>query len=648
MSNKVHWNLNSKDIKNILDNYITDFNKLIEKILNLPKNKQTFSNTFKEFNKYINNNHFKINMIIFLQNIIDDEDILNASVEAEKTINEYNINFNMRNDLYNLAKKIWNEENKSLIGEDLIYLQDILKAFHRNGVELDKQSQEQLKSLNTELSNLCTEYSINIAKDSTTIQLTKEELDGLPELFFNNLDAPINEDELGGGDVKMYTLTAKYPHVFPILEKATNEETRKKVEIMFNSRCKENMPILFRIIQLRQQIASLLGYKTWADYVLEENMANTPNKVSVFLSKLSDKLKVLREKELKIMESKKGDIIYQYDWRYYLDQEIIEKYKVDSDIIREYFQLENVLKHMLSYFEKIFELKFVKNNNKLWHPDVQEWEVYNNKDNIPIGKFYFDLFPRNNKFSHAACFSLKYATVDAPYCICAMLCNFNSPSNDIPSLLSHNEVETLYHEFGHVMHNICSKTYYVEYSGTQTERDFIEAPSQMLENWCWEFSTIKELSSHYKTNKKMPDNMINKLIATRYVGSGLINCRQLTLGITDQLIHTQNIDNIQNLEDIYNKISNELMGIPSNSNTYNLATFGHIAGGYDAQYYGYMWSKVYAEDMYVHFKELNSKGGIQFRKKVLEKGGSIDAIELVYDFLGRDVDNTAFLKRLGL
>jgi thimet oligopeptidase len=649
MNNIDEWNIDEQDIKNVVDTYIENYNKLISNILSIPINEQKFSNTFAIINKYQIENHFAVNKVIFLQNVLSNENIINASIDAEKKINEFNININMRPDLYELAKRIWDKEHKLLSGENIRYLEDILNIFHRNGLDLDKNIQEQIKLLNNELSNLCTEYSVNLMSDSSTIQFTRKELEGLPELFFENIKLPIDDnDEIGGNSNELFTLTTKYPHVFPILEKAKLEETRKKMEFIFNTRCKNNINILFKIIQLRQQIANLLGYKTWADYVLEDNMAKSSQKVLIFLSKLVEKLKPLRDKELNMMKSKKGDTIYQHDWRYYLDQEIMENYNIDSELIREYFPLNNVLKHMLNYFQKIFGLKFIKEEEKAWHEDVETWLVHDIKEKRIIGKFYFDLFPRDNKFTHAACFSLKYATNDDSYCICAMVCNFNNPVNDIPSLLAHNEVETLYHEFGHVMHNICSRTTYVEYSGTQTERDFVEAPSQMLENWCWEFSTIKKISKHYKTNKQLSDDLINKLIATRYVGSGITNCRQLVLALTDQIIHSQNFETAQELEDVYNKNCTDIMGITNNPDMYYLSIFGHLAGGYDAQYYGYMWSKVYAEDMYEHFKNLGSKGGILFRKKILEFGGAKDGSELVYLFLGRDVDNTMFLKRLGI
>jgi thimet oligopeptidase len=635
------WCHTPQQINDTVNNYIRDYNALITAILALPDEQQTFGNTFVLFDDFTIRNQFDIHRIIFLQHVSENEEIRKASTAAEKKLREFFINTNMRDDLYQLTLKIYEREASNLQGEDLLFLNDQMRDNKRNGLHLDKETKEKLKSLNEKLANLCSDFSMNIAADKTTIQFTRKELDGLPETFFNNLE--YNDDK--------YTLKMKYPHVLPVLDKAHYEKTRQEMERAFNSRCRPNMAILFNILQLRKEIANLLGYSTWSDYTLEINMAKSVNVVKGFLTSLVDKLTILRDKELEKMAKRKGGPIQAYDLRYFSELDKIENYNIDSEKVREYFPLNHVLTNMFRYYEQLLGLRFTRGLKDTWHQDAWEWLVYDKSENKIIGKFYLDLYPRDNKFTHAACFPLKFATHADPYAVCAMLCNFRKPTDNLPSLLSHSEVETLYHEFGHVMHNICARTYYLQYSGTQTSRDFVEAPSQMLENWCWEYSTIKELSKHYSTGEPMPDDMIKKIISSRYANSGLTNCRQLTLGIVDLLLHTQKINSEEDIYKLYEDVCINISGLPNTPGTCKLATFGHIAGGYDSQYYGYMWSKVFADDIYNKLKadlEINPNAGIKYRNKVLAWGGSRDAYQFIQEYLEREPEPSAFFRNLGL
>jgi Zn-dependent oligopeptidase len=314
-------------------------------------------------------------------------------------------------------------------------------------------------------------------------------------------------------------------------------------------------------------------------------------------------------------------------------------------MIKEYFALDDVLHHMFNNFQKLLGMRFVRGLKSAWCDDVWEWLVYDKQKNKIIGKFYLDLFYRSNKFPHMACFSLKHSTFYDQYAVAAVVCNFTKEDNML--LLTHSDVESLYHEFGHVMHNMCGTTKYLDFSGTQTERDFVEMPSQMLENWCWEFDTIKKLSKHYKTGESMPDDMIHNLINTRHIDSGISNCKQLVYAMIDQVLHTETFSSPEEIIDKYYELHEEILGIPCQNDTFALANFGHIVGGYDAQYYGYLWSKVYADDIY---RELisNSNNDTKYKKEILEFGGSKDAIDMIYSFLGRKPSNEAFLRNLGI
>lgn len=637
----VAWSISAEQINKMVKEYIRNYNGLLTAIMALPINEKNFNNTIWILEQFRIKNDFDINKITFLHYVSEDKDIIAASLQAEKDLNKFEIETNMRRDLYNLYMYISEQEN-ILDADDAKYLEHSLRLFKRNGLHLPNDIYNEVKAINIELSDLCIEYEHNIDSDTTTIQLTRDELDGLPDTFFTTLEkvTTVSESEL-------FTITTKYPHIIPIWENAKNEDTRRKVSLMYNSRCGQNLEILFKIIKLRQRLATILGYDSWANYILDMDMAKSSKIVGDFLNDLVTQLKPLRDNEIDCIYKMKKGKVQQHDIRYYMNKLKQDEYAVDHNIIRDYFPLDNVLKYMFKYFEALLHVRFTRGLKDSWNQDVWEWLVYDNATSKIIGKFYLDLFPRDTKFSHAACFPLKYRTHLDPYAICALVCNFTKPANNSPSLLSHEEVETLYHEFGHAMHNICALTKYSIFAGTKTQRDFVEMPSQMLENLCWEFNMLKKMSCHYKTKTPMSDELINALIATRNIGSGLSNSNQLLLGLTDQYIHTQEIKKVDDLMENYNKLFVDIIGLPVVPEYNKLAIFAHIVSGYDARYYGYLWSKVYADDIYEELKN-NSKNSKEYRSKILEPGGSQNAIDMVYNFLGRKPSNKAFLKNLGI
>lgn len=392
-------------------------------------------------------------------------------------------------------------------------------------------------------------------------------------------------------------------------------------------------------------------------------MAKTPETVLEFLTTLRGKLVPLAQKEIvKLISLKKAEkqttkeeTLNAWDTQYYSRILLETEYAVDEEKIKEYFSFESVTKEMLNIYETILGLKFEKiANNNGWNADVKLIKVSNASDGNLVGHLYLDLFPRDGKYTHAACFDLipGYEMMDGSrnYPICAIVANFGKPTSTKPSLLTENEVVTYFHELGHAMHQLCAHTKFSRFHGTNVETDFVEAPSQMLENWCYNPQALKKLSKHYLNEEPLPSKYIEALINAKNVNAGLHNLRQIFFGIFDMTIHSSN-DKVDVIS-LWSQLKSEITMISDHPGTHAASTFGHMMGGYDAGYYGYLWSQVFSADMfYTRFHKEgvdNVKTGAEYRRCILKPGGSKDAMDMIKDFLGRAPTQEAFLKSIGL
>ena len=510
-----------------------------------------------------------------------------------------------------------------------------------------------MRALSDELVSLGVAFQKNINEWDDGILVTREELADLPEPFI----ASLRTEEVDGET--RYRVSLDYPEIFPFMGKARSAALRR--ELFAKEQVKggsANVEVLERALAARQEMASLLGYDSWASYAHEVCMTKERERVAAFLTDLRGKLAVKAEADLALMAEVKGGPVDIWDWRYCHDQLLQTRYAVDDFEVAQYFPLDACLEGLFAVCERLLGVRFEpRPDAPVWHEDVQAFDVYEaNADAMDDGgeafaRFYMDLFPRPNTYGHAAAFTLRSGRrlADGSYQkpVSAIVANFTKPTAETPSLLRHSEVEVLFHEFGHILHQTLTRATYGRFSGTSTERDFVEAPSQMLEHWVWDREVLASFTRHHETGEPLPDSLLDAMLAAKTLSSGVMTVRQLYFAHLDQAYHAPDFtgDSTAATESLH-----EITGFPYTPGTHFQSGWGHLFG-YDARYYGYLWSHVFGDDMFTRFEEaglLNADLGAEYRRTVLERGGSVDGDQLVRDFLGREPNSDAFLRGLGL
>lgn len=521
-----------------------------------------------------------------------------------------------------------------------------LKNFHRNGLDLDAKGQERLRQLNEELTKLSLEFDGNLAESHLTLEVTPKQLDGLPSSFLAS--HPANKD----GKV---VLTTDYPDYYPVLTYAKDRKVALDLYKLFENRAADkNVAVLDKILALRAEKAKLLGYATWADYVLEPRMAKDPKTVATFLDGLRQHLAKKGKAELAEIRAahvklggKATDDIPPSD-RLYLEDRVREaKYGLDSKEVSKYFEVRRVKDGLLEITSRMFGIKYrPATDAPTWHPDVEAMEVMDEASGKVLGRFYFDLYPRDGKYKHAAVFSIRDTTKmpdgSRLMPIAAIECNFPKPGGAAPALMSHQDAVTFFHEFGHVLHHMLSESELSTFAGTNVARDFVESPSQMLEEWAWSKETLALFARHHDTNAPLPAALHAAMLRSRSFGRALATQRQLYLAALDQAYHTRPppFDTTKVLAEI----NDAYTPFKYVEGTHFQASFGHLIG-YDAGYYGYQWALSIAQDLFTRFKKeglLNRRTALLYRANVLAPGDGDDATKLVAKFLGRPPSDAAY------
>lgn len=637
--------------------------KEIDAIVNNPA-KPTFQNTIVALED-AGQTLSRVTPILFHLNSAETTPELQKTVrEASPLLTEYGNDISLNEKLFARVKAVWDQKDKlKLNTEDQMLLEKTYKGFSRNGANLSEADKEKLRGINKELSQLSIEFNEHNLDETNAYSLLvtdEKDLAGLPEYVKEAAKAVAKKQNKEG-----WVFTLQAPSYGPFMQYAENRELRKKLWLAYNKRGfngdkNDNQAVIQKIVKLRHDKATLLGYKTWADYILEERMAENPKTVMDFEKNVLSYAKPAAEREIKeLTEYAKAqgypeNTLQRWDVSFYSEKLKKEKYSINDELLKPYFKLENVLDGLFTLTNKLYGLTFKERKDiPTWNPEVKTYEIIDAKGNL-LAIWYGDYFPRPGKRAGAWNSGTRSQHFEGgkdirPHVL--NVCNFTRPTETMPSLLTFREVETLFHEFGHALHAMSSHVKYDALSGTSVPWDFVELPSQFMENFCLEPEVLKLFAKHYKTGEVIPQEYIEKLKASSNFMAGVGTARQINLGLTDMAWHGQ-VPTNESVAQVEAKVAAQTEVLPLVEGTAVSPAFAHIfAGGYSAGYYSYMWSEVLDADAFELFKEkgiFNKEVSQSFLSNVLSKGGTEKPMILYKRFRGREPKPEAMLKRAGL
>ena len=630
----------------------------------LSKKNTTFKNTIEALD-YSGLKLDRITSIFFNINAAEtSKEIQDIAVTLSPELSELK-NYILLNDkLYKKVKTVYNLTDKnSLSNEENTLLKNTYKSFLRNGANLSNKDKNKLRKLDIMLGKLSLNFGQNLLKETNEYELLISDEKKLDGLSHDHKEAA--KMLAKSKNKKGWLFTLDYPSFSALITYCKNRSLRKEITIAFGQRAfknneSDNQKVILEIINLRYQKAILLGYKSYSEYVLEERMAKNTKNVMNFLDGLVEKVKPVAKKEFKVLENYAKSIdnidnLEKWDISFYTEMYKKHKYDVDQEELKPYFSLTNVLNGVFEISNKLYGLNFKKISTiDTYNDEVNTYEVKDEKNNF-IALLYTDFHPRKGKRGGAWMTSYKPQYIfknnnQRPHI--SIVCNFTRPIKNKPSLLTFNEVTTLFHEFGHALHGILANTKFKSLSGTNVSWDFVELPSQIFENWCYEEEALNIFAFHYKTKKLIPIKLINKIKESANYNQASQTLRQLSLAILDMNWHNINPINIKSVKEHEHKILKKLTFIKDLNVTCTSTSFSHIfQGGYSSGYYSYKWAEVLDADAFEYFKEkgiFNKSIASKFKDNILSKGGTQDPMDLYIKFRGRKPNINALLNRAGI
>ncbi|MDD4293275.1 MAG: M3 family metallopeptidase [Bacteroidales bacterium] len=623
----------------------------------------TFANTVEAL-EYSGRTLTNISSIFFnLNEAATDSVMQSIALEVSPMLTDYSNDIMLNEKLFARIKSVYDSKDSlKLNPEQARLLEETYKGFVRNGSNLAGEDKAKFKEINKELSQLGLQFGQNVLAATNKFFLTitdSSQLKGLPD-YVKEMGAAEAKEK----SVKGWVFTLQAPSYGPFMQYSENRELKEKMWKASNTKAFkdefDNREIVKKIAGLRIERANLLGFATHADYVLDENMAKNPKTVNAFLKDLLDRTLPYAKQDVAEVEKYAQSTGFEgklmpWDFSYYSEKYKNEKFAVNDELLKPYFKLENVQTAIFALADSLYGLKFKENKDTpVYHPDVKAYEVYDASGRF-MSLLYMDFFPRASKRGGAWMTSFRDMSVEKgvekrPFV--SLVCNFTKPTETSPSLLTHYELTTLLHEFGHALHGMLAEGTYPSITGTNVARDFVELPSQIMENWAFKKEFLSSFAKHYQTGEAIPDELINKIIAAKNYLSGYTNIRQLSFGINDMAWHSLTKVPSTSVEAFEKDAIKATQLLPAVDSTCFTTSFSHIfAGGYSAGYYSYKWAEVLEADAFSLFEEkgiFSKEVAASFRDNILSKGNLMDADVLYRNFRGRDPKPEALLVKLGM
>ncbi len=647
-----------EDIQDRANRAIEDSQKELDALLAIPHSERTFANTALAYDRL--GSHFGIlcSPISVTKMVTNSDEMRQAAQEAILKIQGFAVDAFTNTEIYNAFKGYLdgNKKNETLSAEEQYFLDETMRGFVHSGLALPEKELEALKVVKKELAKLSLQFSTNIATDKSSITVTRDGLKDLSDEFIDGLKTVDGK----------YVLTCDYPTYFEVMQYCGVESTRRGLYLAFNNRAyPANVGVLEEVIAKRDDLAKKIGFESYAHLDLDSEMIKSPKRAQQFIDDLLSKVAAKEEQEFKRLISDLPEGMKLTDkgtiapWNFSFASAYYKKkhFDIDSRKIAEYFPMEKTVDALFDIYQKFFSLSFTQEKAKgLWDEDVTLIKVSDKESGTLLGYVFMDLYPRPNKYSHACHCGIVSAieweekgAIHHRPSVAVVIANFPKSTATRPSLLKHGDVTTFFHEFGHGIHALLGSTKLASFSGTATKTDFVEMPSQMLEEWMWNRDILKSVSSHYQTGKHLPDALIDKMVALKKFDSGHFVQRQCCLAMLSLSCFTEGAK--KDTSELWQHIiTTHSPHLQFESEGHFQASFGHLMG-YGSGYYSYMWSKVFALDLFSEIRKqglLNTEIGMKLRKQVLGKGGSVDPNILLRDFLGREPNQNAFLSDLGL